>query len=608
MAHDSLSASINLVDLDFNTLKDSFKLYLKSQDIFKDYDFEGSNINVLLDLLAFNTFKNAFYLNMTISEGFLDSAQVRTSLLSHAKELNYLPRSVRSAKANITVDFEATGVSQPYIVQKGSQFSTLIKSRSFVFSLPETITVASPNNSFTFTTDIYEGAYRKDAYIFLDNIDNQRFRITNKNVDTRSLAVTVFEDGSELGDIYTLSTTLLDLNETSKVFFLQPDEIGHYEILFGDDNLGKQPSINSTIILDYRVANGLEGNGARSFSVDFDPAVGELNSTPVLTIGDVANNGEEQETNESIRYFAPRHFQVQERAVTTSDYEVSLKTQFPEINAVVVYGGEEEIPPQFGRVFISVDISEVDGLPESKKDEYFDFIKRRSPLSIDPIFIEPEFLYLSIDSIVRYNLNITTNSASRIRTLVMDAVLTYKDVHLDDFSATVRYSALINDIDEADLSIVSNLTDINFYKKILPKTNVSQNIDIAFAIPLVNTVPEQSLQHPSGDTQTVYSSTFKFAGETVILEDDGDGLIRIVKRGGIPDSQGNIVDTTIKIVGTVDYDTGFVQLVNFKPDSFDGAVLKVFAKPRDKDITSKKNTILTVESDEIKVTVEPLRL
>jgi len=599
---DSITASINLVDLDFASLKQSFKTYLLSQDIFKDYDFEGSNLNVLLDLMAFNTFKNSFYLNMALSEGFLDSAQLRNSLLSHSKELNYLPRSVRSAVANITVSFEASGVSQPYIVPKGSQFSTLIKNNSFVFTTPETITVSSANNTFAFTTDVYEGVFRKDAYTFLDNIDNQRFKLTNKNVDTRSVAVSVFEDGAEIGDIYTVTSTLLDLTETSKVFFLQTSETGHYEILFGDNNLGRQPNINATILIDYRVSNGLEGNGAREFSVDFDPTgTNELNATPTLVVGDVGNNGDEAETNESIRYFAPRHFQVQERAVTTTDYEVSLKTEFPEINAVSVFGGEEATPPQFGRVFISVDIDEVDGLPESKKDEYHNFIIRRSPLSIEPIFIEPEFLYLAINSLVRYNLNVTTNSINRIKTIVTSAIIAYQIANLDDFSSTVRDSQLIFDIDDSDTSIISNITSINVYKRTLPVTNVAQNIDVDFALPLINTVPDQDKQYSSSDIRTVYSSSFKFNGVTAILEDDSNGLMRIVERDGS-------LNTTIQNVGTVNYETGLVKLVNFKLDSFSGSALKIYGVPRDKDIMSGKNTILTIETDEIKVSVEALRL
>jgi len=598
----TLNSSISLTSLDFETLKESYKSYLRNQDLFKDYDFDGSNISVLLEMLAYNTFKNSFYLNMVFSEGFIDSAQLRSSLLSHSKELNYLPRSVRSAKANLTVDFEASAESQPYIIPKGSLFSTLIKSKSYVFSTPEVITVSSSNNSFSFTTDVYEGTYQKDAYIFLASSEIQRFKITNKNVDTRSVAVNVYEDGSEVGDPYTLATSLLDLNESSKVFFLQASETGHYEVVFGDNNLGRQPMLNSTIVLDYRISNGEAGNGAKSFSVDFDPTgTSELLDTPTAVTGDVGNNGRDYESNESIRYYAPRHFQVQERAITTSDYEVSLKTQFPEINAVSVYGGEELDPPQFGRVFISVDISDVSGLPESKKQEYTDFISRRSPLSIDAHFVEPENLFLGVVSTVRYNLNITTNSANRIKTLVTDAILTYRDDYLDDFSVVLRDSRFSDTIDGADQSIVSSITQVTPYKKLSPVTNTPQNIDVDFGIALLDTVPDKTTSYPTSDIRTVYSSTFRSGGSDVILEDDGNGIIRTVQQEGTDFKR-------VKDVGTVNYSTGLIKLVNFQLDSYDGSNLKIYVVPKDKDIVSEKNTIMTIEPAGIAITVESLRI
>jgi len=602
VANTSLNASISLVDLDFATLKTAFQTYLKNQDVFKDYDFDGSNINLLLDLLSYNTFKNAFYLNMAISEGFIDSAQLRNSLLSHAKELNYLPRSVRSAKASVTVTWEATGDNQPYVIPKGSQFSALIKSKAYIFSTPDTLIVSSPNTSFSFTTDIYEGVYKKDAYIFQDNIENQVFPLTNKNVDTNSLSVTVKEDGSSIGDTYLLTTTLLDLNEFSKVFFLQASELGFYEVYFGDNNLGRQPKTNSLVTLDYRLSSGPDGNGAKSFTCLFDPTspFGEVTSTPVTTTGDVANNGDVQETNESIRYYAPRAFQVQERTVTATDYEVALKTKFPEINAVSVYGGEESTPPEFGKVFIAVDISNVNGLPDSKKDEYTQFIQRRAPLSIIPVFKEAQFMYLSVDSIVRYNLNITTNSPPRIQTIVTDAILSYNTDHLDSFNATLRYSQLLSHINDTDLSIISNITDVQVYKKINPATGVSQNIDISFDLPLLNNLPTQEDIHSTSDQKTISSSLFSYGGSLCTIEDDGNGLIRIIKQS---------LDKDVKVsnVGTVDYDTGLVKLTNFLVDSYDGDALRVFAVPQDRDIYSNKQTILTMEADAITVTPEGLR-
>lgn len=326
--------SLDVVDLDYHSLLTSFKNFLRGQSQFKDYDYDGPNIATLMRLMAFNTYKNGFYLNVALSEAHLDSAQLRSSILSHAKDLNYLPRSIRSARARISASFEATGQNQPYTIQKGSTFSAVVKNTSYVFSLPETIVVASANNSFAFETDIYEGFFVKDSYV-LKGIDNERFRVSNKNVDTRSLTVTVYEDGNSVGDVYVYKQTLLDVTSTSKVFFLQTADDGYYEVLFGDNIIGKRPRTNSTVVLDYRITNGPAADGAKRFGMDFDPTgFDELNSTPLIETVESSRNGQDQETNESVRYFAPRNFQVQERTVVDNDYAVALKSAFPEINVV----------------------------------------------------------------------------------------------------------------------------------------------------------------------------------------------------------------------------------------------------------------------------------
>lgn len=599
--NNNINASMNLTDLDFHGLKNSFKNYLRRQQQFKDYDYDGSSMAILLEELAYNSYKNAFFSNMIHSEGFIDSAQLRTSLFSHSKELNYLPRSTRSARARVRITFEAEGTSQPYVVQKGSQFSTLIKSKSYTFSVPETITVASANTTFQFETDLYEGVYIKDSYVYMSG-NNQRFKITNKNVDTRSIAVTIFEDGSQTGDIYKMTSTLLDLTENSKVFFLQTSETGNYEIYFGDDVLGRQPKLNSTILIDYRISNGTAGNGARVFSVDFDPTgSNELQDTPYVDVIEASKNGNEAEDNESIRYYAPRAFQVQERTVTPSDYEIVLKSEFPEINAVSVYGGEEVDPPRFGKVFVSIDISDVEGLPESKKTSYYNFIKRRAPLSIDAIIIEPERLYLSIYSLVRYNLNITTNSINRIKTLVTSAILDYNTQFLNDFASTLRISQLSRYVDDSDLSIVSNQTVANVYKKWNPTTNTLLSTVIYLDIPLMDNLPTQSAVYSSEDQKTVYSSFFKYNGEICKIEDDSNGVLRIVKFSS--DQR-----VTVKDVGTVDYATGKITINNIIVNEYDGDAIKIFGVPADKDITARKNIIMKLEPAEISVEVQALYL
>jgi hypothetical protein len=595
------NSSINLVGLDFDVIKNDFKSYLKSQDQFRDYDFDGSNMSVLLDILAYNTYKNAFYLNMAISESFLDSSQLEASVLSHAKELNYLPRSSRSSRCKVRVDFQASGDTQPYIIEKGSSFTGIIKNESFVFTIPETLTVSSTNTSFSYETFLYEGIYLKDAYIVDSNIPDQRFIITNKNVDTNSLVVTVYEDGSDVGENYTNSSTLLGLNALSKIYFLQASDLGNYEVIFGDNILGKKPKNNSRIILDYRISNGERADGVKELSINFDPTNGDVLETPEITVLENAIGGMKKESLDSIKYYAPRHFQVQERAITTSDYEIILKTQFPEINTLAVYGGEEVDPPRYGKVFIAIDVSNVDGIPENKRDEYYSFIKARSPLSIDPIIIEPIFTYLSVNSKVRYNINISKSTPDRLKSLVTQSILDYNELYLDDFNSTLRSSKLNYTIDSTDSSIVSNITEIQIYKKIIPLLGVSQNIDINLNVPLTDDLPELSDNHPLLDRHTISSSSFKYNNTDVTLEDNGSGIIRIVQTIGD-------LHKKLRDVGTVNYKTGFIQLTNFNIDSYQGTALKIYAKPKDNDISVSKNTILTIEPSEIVIDIEAVRV
>ncbi len=595
--------SLNLVDLDFAFLKNSLKTYLQGQPFLSDYDFEGSNLNVLLDLLVYNTQKNAFFLNMNIAESFLDSAQLRDSILSHAKNLNYTPRSARSARATVTLSFEATQESQPYVIPKGSSFTSFVKNESYIFSIPEVLILSSANTTYTTEIDIYEGVYLKDTYIFASDEENQRFRISNRNVDTESLTVTVYEDNVVVGDEYTLATSLLDVDATDKVFFLQASENGYYEVLFGNGIIGRKPKRNATITLDYRVSSATKANGARTFIANFDPtgAISELTNTPTVTTEEAATGGADPESNESIRYIAPRHFQVQERAVIESDAEVLLRTQFPEINAVSVFGGDKVDPPRFGKLFVSVDISDVDGLPDFKKREYENFLRRRCNLSIRPIIIEPEFSYVDIDTLVRYNVNTGGLSEDNIRTLVVSAISEYNENFLDDFSVTLRYSALVELISDLDESIVSNITRVQLYKKVSPELLVAQNLDIDFAIELLDEFSLRETSYSVNDRTCITSTAFRFQNQNVLLADDGNGNLRLVKNDGT-------TVTKVADIGTVDYTSGLLQLTNFFVQDYDGSHIKVFARPADVDITAAQNTILSIEPDRINVEVELLNV
>mgnify|MGYP001260896128 CR=1 FL=1 len=585
--------SLNLIDLDFDTLKNNLKNYLKQQDQFKDYDFDGASINVLLDVLTYNTQKNAFFYNMAISEAFLDSAQLRDSILSKAKELNYLPRSARSARATLTVNFTATSDNQPYIIPKGSSFATLIKDTSYVFSVAESIECTSSNTSFQFTADVYEGVYVKDSYIFKSTLEPQRFRLTNRNVDTSSLTVTVYEDGSTDGIPYIFTNTLLDVGSTSKVFFLQASENGYYEILFGDNIIGKKPGINSLIVLDYRVTVGSKANGAKVFVPNFDPTspYGELLETLDITVDSISSDGTEEESIDSIKYYAPRHFPIQQRTVIPSDYEISLKEAFPEINAVSAIGGEDMIPPEFGKIFIAVDISDVDGFPDSKKTEYYNFIKRRSAMK--PVFIDPKFTYFQINSLVRYNTNITSSSKLTIETIVSNAISNYNEEMLDDFNVLLRTSKLSEAINDSDMSIVSNTTRVLIYKKLEPVIGEQFSTVIYFDVPF-----DVYNEYLDNKEKPVYSTTFTYRGVQCHIEDDSLGNIWVVRN-----SDAN----KINIIGEVNYDSGTIEINNLLVDTYEGSSIKIYCDPRDKDIQIRKDTIGTIEPDGIDLEIEAIR-
>lgn len=612
------NSSINLLSMDFDTLKSSFITYLKQQNNFKDYNFDGAALNVLLDVLSYNTYKNNFYTNMMFAESFIDSAQLKESLYSHAKELNYVPRSARSSVANVSITFTASGESQPYLIRKGESFSTVIKQDSYTFSIAEDIILTSSNSTFRATFDIYEGFYTTDSYVIDYTNSVQKFNITNSSVDTNSINVLVYENNEIVPKKYIRATSLLGLTETSRVYFLQASADGKYQIVFGDGVLGDRPKNGSTVVIDYRTTSGSKANGAKSFSINFDPTnstgSSELSSAVTIVVnkfspdtqGAYSVNGAEAEDIESIRYYAPRHFQTQERAVTVSDYEILLKTQFPEIGAVSVYGGEEVNPPRYGKVFVAIDVKNVEGLPQAKINEYYSFLKSRSPLSIDPIFTEPSFTYVQVNSKIRFNINTTTRTSQNIKADILMNINEFANTYLNDFKSTLRYSKLTKAIDAVDESIVGNQTELVVYKKILPKLATPQNIDINFAMPLketyyiLDTVSTLKKTHEIESVHIVHSAPFVYNGAACVLEDNGNGIIRIIRTTGDKHA-------VLKNVGTVDYDTGLVKLINFTIDSYEGNYFKIYVQTREKDIIGSMNEILSIEPDEINLTVEAIR-
>lgn len=592
---------LNVVSLDRPTLRQDLIQFLSNQAAFRDYDFTGSNLSYLVDLLAYVTNKQAFLVNMLFSEAFLDSAQLMSSVVSHAKELNYTPRSVRSSSANVTVSFQATGQNQPYVVQKGSSFSTLVKNTQYVFTIPETLVVSSPNGQFSFTTPIYEGEYVKDAYAFAPTDDDPfpALRITNPNVDTTSLTVVALSDGSQVGTTYTLATSLLDLDQTSRVYFLQGTTDGYYEVTFGDGVVGAQPPTGSTIVLDYRVAQGPGADSASKFSINFDPTspFGEASNVSVVSAGP-STGGAVQESMGSIKYYAPRWYQAQERAAPAADYETLLRVQFPEIAACTAYGGEDATPPLYGRVVISVWVPGFSTLPTSRQSAYTSFLQERMPTGLLPYWVDPLFTFVQVDSTVDFDTSVTANTPQRIQSLVTQAIVDWNSDELGDFAAELLYSPFCDAITGADPSITSNETILTPYKKLNPALGQIQTQSLDFQMPLVSDLPPTQYPHAQGQRCVVLSTPYSWNGLTVRLEDDGQGNLLVVQDTGTATNR-------VSTVGTVDYASGVVT-GSFQVDSYPGSALLVYARAEDLDLSSQKNTILTIEAAGINVTPNPV--
>jgi hypothetical protein len=565
---------------------------------------------------------------MISNEMFLDSAKLRDSVISHAKELNYLPRSFRSASATIKlVITSADTAKRSIVIPKGTSFTSRVDDFTYNFSTTENyvITNRTPvGSNLVYESEpirVYEGSYLSDTYTV--NYDRPLiYKISNKRVDLESVLVTVFEDNGTTVQTYKRATSLFGHDENAKVFFLQPGIGDTYEVVFGDGVVGRKPKNNSACIIEYRTCNGELPNGAFKF---INTARIDNETNVVIETVTAAADGAVAEDLNSIKYNAPRAFTTQERAVTSEDYENLLKANFPEINAVVAYGGEDATPPQYGRIFLSIDLDEVDGLPKIKEAEYKKFLRSRSSVAIEPLFVSPDYTYLYVNTNIKYNINLTGLNPEDIRTLVIDSFLNHASANLNNFGRTLRYSRFIRDVDSAEASIISNETQVELIKYLTPvlSTTVTgsatttsgslvslatsgvvssgQNVTIDFKNALQNDIPGKGSEYLTGDIHVVSSSTFTYNGlSNCRLEDDGDGIMRIVNTSGTN-------NRTILDIGTVDYDTGIIRINNFNITNYTGTSLKIYAKPRTLDITSIQNVILNILENDVDVSIEQIR-
>jgi hypothetical protein len=581
-------------NLDFNNIKEKLKEYLKSQDRFMDYDFEGSNMNVLLDVLAYNTFQNNFYTNMAISEMFIDSAQIRDSVISHAKELNYLPHSKKSASAIINMEFFPTDNPASITIPARTSFNARCGTKLFKFTNPGAH-VVRPNTDGDYLItglEVFEGSYSEE-FFEVTGLGTDRVIISNSDIDISSLRVFVKENEESVSETeYKFKRDLYDVESDDKVFYLQPHTGERYEIIFGQDVFGTQPENGNVIRVMYRRTVGDEANGVDS--IVLAEAINNYSTNVVLVSG--SRGGTDLEDIESIRYFAPRAIQIQERAVTEKDYEILLKQHFSEIRSVSVYGGERLNPPQYGRVVLSIYANDSENISEVRKNQYKRFISERTAVTIDPIIIPARFMYIGINSTVYYNINATNATEGAIENAVLATMLTYGSNNLEEFDNNFRFSRLTTDIDNTDRSILSNDTSIRAIIPISPIRNQSRFFILQFGNELKPDVTFTDTQLNSY-VPCIRSSPFVFAGRTVYIQDNGTGRLDIVR------AVNNSVSYVQKNIGAVNYQTGDVIIRSITIQNYTGSAINIYANLKSKNMTAPKDRILKIKLDDLKVKV-----
>jgi len=584
------SSALALSNLDFEGIRSSFVTYLKGQDIFKDFNYEGSNISVILDLLSYNTYQNNFYLNMAVNEAFLDTAQTKDAVFSHSKELNYLPRSYKSAEAVVDITIvppaDAFGNYPSQIVlPKNTSFQSTMDNKIYSFSLASALTITSNGTYTASAVSIYEGEVTTENF----NVTSvaQKYIISNPNIDTDSLSVNVRVSSSDsTNSDYTFASSLLNVKSTDKVFFLQGADKNRYEVVFGDGTFGTTPVNGNIVKITYRVSNGDAANGSKTFKPK-GSMLGGYSNYYIRTISP-ASGGSLAETLDSIKFRAPRHYQTQERAVTTEDFRNILFEKYPEIRAIHVYGGETLNPPQYGKVIIVVDLKNVTGLPDIKKTEFTSYIKSKMLASITPVFIGPDYTYVKLVTDVKYNVNKTTLAPTDIQSAIFTTLSTFNYNYLDDFNTTLRYSQLVAAIDNTNVSISGTNTELQLIKKIVPVLNTNTSFSVSFQNQVI--------------ASTIASSSFTYNGTTCFIQDNGSGSLNITT------IVNNASVVVVSGIGSIDYTTGAIVITNLNVSEYAGSGIKIYGTTVLQDFAVMNDTIIQMLPEDATVNVTAVRL
>ena len=597
------SSALNVTDLDFDDISQNLKSYLKGQDILKDYDFEGSTLSMLIDLLAYSSHIGAVNTNIAASELFLDSAQMRKNVVSRAKDLGFVPASESASTAIVDLTMNnvrnADGTypsANDMTIEAGTRFSTQYDGKAYNFVVSAGVTPQPNGKSFSYTgINVKQGTNASDVFVYDRQLANPKFVLSQSRIDRTAMTVSVNSGGTSTA--YALASDISNILSTSKVYFTQENEDGFTEVYFGDGSIGTELNDGDIITIQYTIVDVIHANGANTFSLT-DAINGFSDSTVVTT--NIAQGGSEKESVESIKFKATKFYSSQNRLVTLNDYKAKVSEYYPNADAVAVWGGEDNDPPVYGKVYVAIKPLNSDYLSDVEKTQVRTNLNKLNMITVRPEIVDAEIIKILLNTTFQFNEKLTDLTSGELETLVKDAIIKYDTDNLNNFDSIFRHSNLLRNIDEVDSSILSNVTNVRlkFKKKIL-LLGQTAGITVDFGNPLYN--PHSGHNKHAGGITT--STGFYISGDAtniMFFDDDGEGNIRRYYLSGsvrvYQDSQA----------GTIAYGTGKITInaLNITSTVNSDNTIDFTLIPNSNDVIAKRGSLIDISSADIKVSSE----
>ncbi len=597
------SSSLNVTDLDFDDISQNLKSYLKGQDSLKDYDFEGSTLSMLIDLLAYSSHIGAVNTNIAASELFLDSAQMRKNVVSRAKDLGFVPASESASTAIVDLTMNnvrnADGTfpsANDMTIEAGTRFSTQYDGKAYNFVVSAGVTPQPNGKSFSYTgINIKQGTNASDVFVYDRQIANPKFVLSQSRIDRTAMTVSVNSGGTSTA--YALASDISNILSTSKVYFTQENEDGFTEVYFGDGSIGAELNDGDIITIQYTIVDVIHANGANTFSLT-DAINGFSDSTVVTT--NIAQGGSEKESVESIKFKATKFYSSQNRLVTLNDYKAKVSEYYPNADAVAVWGGEDNDPPIYGKVFVAIKPLNSDYLSDVEKTQVKANLNKLNVITVRPEIVDAEIIKILLNTTFQFNEKLTDLTSGELETLVKNAIVKYDTDNLNNFDSIFRHSNLLRNIDEVDSSILSNVTNVRLMlKKKILLLGQTAGITVDFGNPLYN--PHSGHNKHAGGITT--STGFYISGDAtnvMFFDDDGEGNIRrYYLSGSVRVYQDNQA-------GTIAYGTGKITInaLNITSTVNSDNTIDFTLIPNSNDVIAKRGSLIDISSADIKVSSE----